>query len=379
MLQTSIAPPVLGPAPLQSGSDLRKMARTAIIGAGNSGRALAAYLSSQGHKVSLIARDPAKIPAITKSLAVRASGKLAGNFPIHAVAASAAGLLQDVDIIFVCTLTTAYRDVAIDLAPHLSEGHKVVLFSGKLGGALLFSRALVEAGGPPVAVLETDSLFDCRTQDDESIWVRGFKQWTLYTGVSRSMTVKEGEVISRFFPDLEPAANIIERGLTDFGALAHAPVVLANMNTIDRQESFLFYYKGLTAKTVVILERIEDEFNRLAQAYGANLIPMKDLLDRYYGSDTSSLHRAMQTVPNYRYSQSPPSLNHRFLIEDVSATLRPLQQFARLAGVATPVVDAVVTLAGVLTGIDFEAEGRTLADFGLDNLSFAEVYESINA
>jgi len=154
---------------------------------------------------------------------------------------------------------------------------------------------------------------------------------------------------------------------------------LANMNAIDREESFLFYYKGLTAKTVVILERIEEEFNRVADAYGAKLIPMKDLLNRYYGCDTSSLHRAMQTVPNYRYSQSPPGLEHRFLIEDASATLIPLQQFARLAGVKVPVVDSVVTLAGVLTNIDFAATGRSLKCFGLDNLSYRGVYEAINA
>jgi opine dehydrogenase len=379
MLQTTLSPQVLGSGPLLTSGAAVKAARIAIIGAGNSARALAAYLASGGHKVSLVARDPGKIPTITNRLAVRASGKIEGLFPIHQVADHAGQVLPDVDIVFVATLTTAYKEVAENLAPYLRDHHKVVLFSGKLGGALLFARAVTEAGGPKITVLETDSLFACRAQDDESIWVRGLKRWTLYSGINRSTTRSEGETITRFFPDLEPASNIIERGLTDFGALAHAPVVLANMNAIDRQESFLFYYKGLTSKTVVILERIEEEFNLVAEAYGAKLIPMKDLLDRYYGCDPSSLHRAMQTVPNYRYSQSPPSLDHRFLIEDVSATLRPLQQFGRLAGVATPVVDSVVTLAGVLTGIDFSQCGRSLPDFGLQNMSYEAVYEALNA
>jgi opine dehydrogenase len=379
MLQTSLTPQALGSLAFKSGTTQSKAAQVAIIGAGNSARALAAYLSSQGHKVSLIARNPAKIPTVVQGLAVRASGKIEGNFPIHQVSANTAQVLNDVDIIFVCTVTTAYQEVATHLAPFLQSRHKIVLFSGKLGGALLFARAIAAAGGPDVTVLETDSLFACRTQDDESVWVRGLKRWTLYSGVNRSITEGQGEIITQFFPDLEPATNVIERGLTDFGALAHAPIVLANMNAIDRKESFLFYYKGLTARTVVILERIEEEFNQVATAYGATLIPMKDLLDRYYGCETTSLHRAMQTVPNYRYSQSPPSLDHRFLIEDVSATLRPLQQFARLAGVATPVVDSIVTLAGVVTGIDFATTGRTLANFGLDNMSYEAVYEAINA
>jgi opine dehydrogenase len=379
MLQTSLTPQALGPLTVQASFTQSKAARVAIIGAGNSARALAAYLSSQGHKVSLVVRNPAKIPTISNSLAVRASGKIEGHFPIHQVSDSAAQVLNEVDIVFVATVTTAYEEVATELAPHLQDHHKVVLFSGKLGGALLFARAVAAAGGPDVTVIETDSLFACRAQEDESVWVRGLKRWTLYSGTTRSVTEREGDVITRFFPDLEAASNIIERGLTDFGALAHAPVVLANMNAIDRQESFLFYYKGLTAKTVVILERIEEEFNWVADAYGATLIPMKDLLNRYYGCDTNSLHKAMQTVPNYRYSQSPPSLDHRFLIEDVSATLVPLQQFARLAGVAVPVVDSIVTLAGVVTDIDFAATGRSLKSFGLDNLSYEAVYEAVNA
>ncbi|MFA6211780.1 MAG: NAD/NADP octopine/nopaline dehydrogenase family protein [Candidatus Obscuribacterales bacterium] len=378
MLQTSFAfaQPVL---PMDTSQLSNRVARVGIVGGGNSARALAAYLASQGHKVSILVRDLDKLPNIAETLNVRASGKIEGRFNLQQVATEPAVLLPQVDIVFIATVTTAYAEVAQNLAPYLESHHKVVLFSGKLGGALLFSRALELAGGPNIPVLETDSLFACRVQDDESIWIRGFKRWTLFSGTSRSVTEREGDVITRFFPGLQAATNIIERGLTDFGALAHAPVVLANMNAIDRQESFLFYYKGLTSRTVAILEHIEEEFNLVAAAYGASLIPMKELLNRYYGCDTSSLHQAMQTVPNYRYSQSPPSLDHRFLVEDVTATLVPLQQFARLANVSIPVVDSVVTLAGVLTGIDFQGRGRSLKQYGLDGLSYEQVHEAINA
>ena len=48
MLQTSLTPQALGPATIQSDIRQSKAARVAIIGAGNSARALAAYLSAQG-------------------------------------------------------------------------------------------------------------------------------------------------------------------------------------------------------------------------------------------------------------------------------------------------------------------------------------------
>ncbi|CAN5353925.1 hypothetical protein BH11CYA1_BH11CYA1_47110 [soil metagenome] len=379
MLQTSFAFAPTVAADSNQSKLGHRVARVGIVGGGNSARALAAYLADQGHKVSMFVRDLDKLPGIAQTLNVRASGKLEGRFNLQQVSSEPAMLLSQVDVIFIATVTTAYSEVAQTIAPFIESHHKVVLFSGKLGGALLFSRALELAGAPAIPVLETDSLFACRIQDDESIWIRGFKRWTLFSGTSKSMTAEQGDLVTRFFPGLEPAANIIQRGLTDFGALAHAPVVLANMNAIDRQESFLFYYKGLTSRTVAILEHIEEEFNLVAGAYGASLIPMKELLNRYYGCDTSSLHQAMQTVPNYRYSQSPPSLDHRFLVEDVTATLIPLQRFARLANVSIPVVDSVVTLAGILTGIDFQSTGRSLKQYGLEGMSYEQVNEAINA
>lgn len=349
-----------------------------VIGAGNSARALSAYLTQNGHSVSLMARSTHKIPGIVAHKRIVASGKLEGEFKLVDVGSEARALIPSAEVIFVATVTSAYGDVARSIAPYLTGKQKIVLFSGKLGGVLEFSTAL----GPKCAqtpVLETDALFACRAQEDESIWIRGHKKWTLFSGVNRSSTMEHKGLINSFFPGLDPASNIIERGLTDFGAAAHAPIVLANMNKIDRAEPFLFYYEGLTERTIAILSAVEVEFGQIAAAYGASLIPLAELLNRYYGCDTSSLYEAIRTVPNYRHSQAPNTLDHRFLIEDVSCTLVPAQQFARLAGVKTPTIDAVITFASLLTGIDCATTGRTLVKLGLENCDYKGLNERLNA
>ena len=350
-----------------------------VIGAGNSARALSAYLSQRGHTVSLLARSREKIPGIFSRKTIIASGKVEGEFSLADVGSDPAKIIPASSVIFVATVAGAYGDVARSIAPYLTRAHRIVLFSGKLGGVLEFSHALACSGVIGVPVLETDALFACRAQEDESIWIRGHKQWTLFSGVNRSSTIEHAAMITGIFPGLEPALNVIERGLTDFGAAAHAPIVLANMNKIDRAEPFLFYYEGLTERTVAILHEIEFEFRELAEAYGASLIPMKELLNRYYGCDTASLLTAMRTVPNYRHSQAPATLDHRFLIEDVSCTLVPAQQFAKRARIDTPMIDAVITLASVLTGIDCKSNGRTMEKLGLANLEYEALRESLNA
>ena len=70
---------------------------------------------------------------------------------------------------------------------------------------------------------------------------------------------------------MEPAENLIQRGLTDFGAFAHPVITIANMSKIDRGESFLFYYEGLSERTICVLEAVELEFKAVARTYGVEL------------------------------------------------------------------------------------------------------------
>lgn len=353
---------------------------TGIVGTGNSGRALAAYLSSQGHDVHILARSDDKLEFLGTDSIVTAEGKVAGRFPVASSGSSARDFAARSEVIFIATVTTAYAEIAKRLAPVLSERHKVILFSAKLGGTLLFEQALKDAGAPIPRIMETDALFACRVDEVEnSIWIRGFKQWTLFSAATRSKTEEDAELIYRFFPGLSPATNIIQRGLTDFGAVAHATIALANMNLISRKTPFRFYYDGMTEETICLLESVEAEFRAIAAAYGSELIAMKDLLNRYYTCDTTSLYTAMTSVPNYQYSLGPETLQHRFLHEDICSTLVPASQLAVLAGLRAPIIDAIINITSVVTQRDLHAEGRNLGSLGLQGLSYKQVAGYVNS
>lgn len=354
--------------------------KTGIVGTGNSARALAAYLSSRGHKVALLARNESKLSFLGEELKVKAEGKLEGNYELSTAGTDAKAFADNSEVIFVATVTTAYADIARRLARFLSEKHPIILFSAKLGGTLLFENALKSAGCKIGRIMETDALFACRIkEEDNSIWIRGFKNWTLFSSASKSKTQEDAELMKHFFPGLSAADNIIQRGLTDFGAIAHAPIMLANMNQISRQESFRFYYDGMTSETIRLLESVEEEFSRIAIAYGSELISMKDLLNRYYTCDTSSLYSAMTSVPNYAYSMAPQTLQHRFLHEDICCTLVPARNLAELAGLKTAVIDSIISIASVLTGRDLHAEGRDLPSLGFAAMSYEEIYNYVNS
>lgn len=356
-----------------------RRASIGIVGAGNAAHSLAAYLTALGHGVRLYARDRRKARAIDARGHIVATGKLEGAYRLEGVTSDPIELARECRTLFVATTADAYEAVARDLAPALRPGHELILFSGKFGGCLVVDHVLEQQGVRGVEVVETDALFASRLQQDASIWVRGIKKWNLFSAPTRSRTRRCGSILERYFSGLEPADNAVQRGVTDFGALAHPLTMLVNMNRVDRQESFLFYCDGFTERTIGLLERMESEFRSVARAYGTDLIPASDLLNRYYSCDQDSLLHAMRSVPNYRTSYSPTTLDHRYLCEDVGCTLVPVQQLARLAGLATPMVDSVLNLAGVLLDRDFAATGRNLERLGLGGKTRLEILEYLNS
>ncbi|MFD8493453.1 NAD/NADP octopine/nopaline dehydrogenase family protein [Amycolatopsis sp. NPDC059657] len=342
-----------------------------VVGAGGEGRALAAYLASRGLPVHLCTRDT-RVAGILK-----ARGRLKGEFRLSLVTDDPAELLAACRVVFIATVTTAYPEVAAKLAPHLTPDHVVVLFSSKLCGSVEFSCLLRQAGVSGIDVVETDALFAARPDGDDSVDVLGMKGWNLISGATPGAVDRHADMLTEWFPMLERARNPIERGLTDFGAVAHVPIALANLGTIDRAEDLLFYAEGLSERTVVLLEHVEREFGAVAAAYGAKLLPMTEVLDRYYGCTTTSLLDAIRSVEPYKAIQAPQSLDHRFLREDIASTLVPLQALAARAGVATPMVDAAITIKSAIGRADYAASGRTLARLDWEALSHKEILSRI--
>lgn len=349
-----------------------------VIGSGNTGLALACYLSNQQHSVSILTRDQQKVESLSKFKHIGAEGRLEGSFPIQGITADPQAFCATSEIIFVATVATAYRQVVNKLIPHLRQGHKIVLFSSKFGGSLEVSKMIEDAGVKGVSVLETDALFACRAQADDYVAIKGIKQWTLFSAPKKSETIRSGNIIKQFFPDLQAAENVIQRGITDFGAVAHPVTMLVNMNPIDRKEPFLFYVDGFTEKTVLLLEQMERDFRSVAEAYDTTLIPMHELLKRYYGCEDCCLYNAIRTVPAYQSITAPSTLDHRYISEDVACTLVPLQQLAQKAGVKTPMIDSVVNIATILSGDDLSQSGRTLEKLGWAGKSHKEIIRLIN-
>jgi opine dehydrogenase len=141
---------------------------------------------------------------------------------------------------------------------------------------------------------------------------------------------------------------------------------------------FLFYREAFTDAVGRATAAVDAERLAIARALGVPAVPFLDIfyeagLTTRAARESGDISRACRESEPNRSIKSPPSLDHRYLHEDVGYGLVPMAALGRLAGVATPTIDALVHLAGLAVGIDYAREGLTLERLGLDGKSPSEL------
>jgi len=127
-----------------------------------------------------------------------------------------------------------------------------------------------------------------------------------------------------------------------------------------------------------LLEKLDAERLAVARAYRVTVLSAREWLEEAYGVNEISLYEAIQKNEAYAGIKAPSEINVRYLTEDVPTGLVPLACLGRIAGVPTPIMDAVIVGASRLLGVDFRENGRNEKNLGLDGLGKDEILTVIN-
>jgi opine dehydrogenase len=185
-------------------------------------------------------------------------------------------------------------------------------------------------------------------------------------------------LIAPLYPNIVKATSVLETGLGNINAVFHPPGMLMNAGSIERSHEFLFYREGITTAVGRVTAAVDAERMAIAGALGVPAVPFLDLfyeagLTTRAARDSGSIARACEESAPNRTIAAPPSLDHRYIHEDVGYGLVPMAELGRLAGVATPTIDALVRLASLALGIDYRRDGLTLERLGLAGKSPKEL------
>jgi opine dehydrogenase len=356
--------------------------KIAILGAGNGGCAAAADLTLRGFQVRLFARSESTIAKLAKlgEIELVESGVSKKAAP-YFMSPHLPPVVQGVDLIVIATPAVGHEYLAKGLANYVGDGQRILLNPGHTGGSLHFANLLRQLGcTAQVQLCETVTLtYICRMPQPGRVEIYRRTTNLRCAALPGKHTEKLVREIQSVFPNVIAAANVLETGFSNINAIMHPAGMLGNAGWIEKTGGdFLYYREGITPSIGAWIDALDGERLEIVRALG--LTPLR-FVDIFHGAgltttearDSGSAYQAIhESEPNFTI-KSPPSLDHRYIKEDVGYGLVPMAEIGRLLGIETPVMDALITLASVALGIDFRVEGLTLEKMGLAGVAPADL------
>jgi opine dehydrogenase len=338
-----------------------------VIGGGNGGRAMLAYIVNKGYHVDLYNRSLDNVRAIKEEGGVWARGKLEGFYSVDKVSDNLEELAPRADIIVVVVPAFAHEEIATNLAPHLKHAQTIILNPGRTFGALLFRRILDQNWVPSdVYVGETQTLlFTSRALTGNGVEIHYIKDVIDLSCTPEDKILVVHARIHDVFPQFRPVKDLLSTTLNNIGCIFHPATTLLNASTIDRAQSLLFYKEGISPNVAEVLGNIEKEITSVGEKLGIKIMRVVDWIEQTYGVRAPTIYEAIQQVQAYKNISAPITLNTRYLLEDVPTGLVPISSVASHVGVETPTINAIIQLSGVVCGKDFWKEGRTVEKIGI--------------
>jgi opine dehydrogenase len=356
--------------------------KIAILGAGNGGCAAAADLTLRGFQVRLFARSESTIAKLAKlgEIELVESGVSKKAAP-YFMSPHLPPVVQGVDLIVIATPAVGHEYLAKGLANYVGDGQRILLNPGHTGGSLHFANLLRQLGRKAqVQLCETVTLtYICRMPQPGRVEIYRRTTNLRCAALPGKHTEKLVREIQSVFPNVIAAANVLETGFSNINAIMHPAGMLGNAGWIEKTGGdFLYYREGITPSIGAWIDALDGERLEIVRALG--LTPLR-FVDIFHGAgltttearDSGSAYQAIhESEPNFTI-KSPPSLDHRYIKEDVGYGLVPMAEIGKLLGIETPVMDALITLASVALGIDFRVEGLTLEKMGLAGVAPADL------
>ena len=335
-----------------------------IIGGGNTGQAVAAYIASKGEECVINTRNAKKADTINR-IGITAEGAINGNYKVKATT-DIKEALTGADFILIMTIANAHKEVAVKLKPFLTQNQTIIIFNSNWG-ALEFKQVLREdIKLKNLTVAETGAqLFIASAKEPGYVNVN-IKSKVYVSAIDSEKNQKLLNDVKEIFPQFEKASSIIETTMSTTHPIIHVPITLLNAARIENAQTFLFYGEGASASAVNLITYLDIERLAVAQALGCNIDDVLTVINSFWEIKHDNLLSALTKNASYVKSKGPSKLDFRYLTEDVPFGIAPISKIAKLFGIATPYTDALLTLIGCLFGRELVDGGVSFSKEDLD-------------
>ena len=356
--------------------------KVAVLGAGNGGCATVADLAIRGFETRLYSRSEKTLEPLRRrgGIELVENGQETLGQP-HLITTALEDAVAGADLVTVAAPAVAHEFMARALAPLLTEDQIVHLNPGQTGGALHFVHELRRAGRRiPARCCETVTLTCiCRMAGPARVEIY---RRTANLGCAAFPAQAAPDIlpaVAVVFPNVVPAENVLETGLSNINAIMHPAGMVGNAAWIEQHKGeLLFYRQALSPSVARMIEGVDRE--RLAVVRALGLRP-RTFVEIFHAAgltsdaalESGSIYQAAQESEPNKTIVAPTTHDHRYVHEDVGYGLVPMAGLASLVGVETPVIDALIALASEMNRTDYRRTGLTLARMGLDGADLPQL------
>lgn len=345
------------------------MKKIAIIGGGGTGHTLAADLSRRGFD-AILCEEPGHQDALAPALAaggVHVSGALPAGFVAARVGLDFDAEVSRAGVLLVAVVATRHESLAGRLRTLLRPGQTVVIAPDN-GGSLVFARAFREHGVKADVLIGGmgGNYFPCRLIGPASVFVGmppGQKKIAAFPAQATDRLIRE---LAGLF-DWSPAANVLEMALATPNIPNHLAGAILNTGAVEFADGrFNLFRHGLSPSVVRCIEAVAAERNAVLAKLGYAQIH-SPMLRKIASLD------AHPELDMFRDLAGPPSMTHRYISEDAQTGVSLMVSLGRLLGAPTPVSSSLLTIASIINGVDYHAQGRTCQALGITGTTAAAI------
>jgi opine dehydrogenase len=353
----------------------------AVLGAGNVGCALAGDLARRGVDVRLFNRSVERLAPIRDAGGITLTGMVEAFARIPVVTTVLEEAVSGAGVLAVCVPATALPAYAALLATAASAEQVIWLNPGQSGGALYLAAEIERiTGRRDLRICQlTTSAHTARMPAPATVRVLNLCRVGVAAFPNRHADECHDRLDGLLPGQFDRIESVLESDLLNLNALIHPPGMVCNAGWVEATGGgFTFYAEGMTPAVGRVVDEVDAERRALAERLGVPTVTLVDALHRAgfttaEAAATGRTYDAVQASGNLGTMMAPASLDHRYLHEDVGWGLVPWTHLARAVGVPMPATEALVDLAGLMTGVHYRAEGLTLERMGLAGLGADEI------
>ena len=332
------------------------------------GLAAVCYLKENGQTVIGWDRNTSKVDIINKN-GIEATGVITGHYQIpceHSLENAVSG----VQYILVFTTAEGHKSIANQLKGLLRENQRIIVFNGNWGATEFVHYLGNEISAEKIIVAETGAqIFASPLNELGKCFLKSMKKKV--TLGSFPCNAVEGliEELKELFPQFSAVSNVLETTLNMSNPLAHCPLDLFNLSRIDSGEETLMFASNYTSPMgVKFVEAVDRERINLLNQLGVKAKSLLDLFNFSWDSQYDDLYVAFKSIPSYQTAKSPTNFSFRHFTEDLPFGIEPIRILAQKYHVATPNIDAMMSVYNAVLGNDNLSNVPEILHFNLEKL-----------